>query len=140
MNETMTRNIGQKLTRPNKPEKPLQHLNMARDLLSLAVHIVKLALGVVGELLIKKAFFGVAPGRQGSDPRQPNVLGDDHVAAVLFVVHPEFAATHMEDHEEGCCGIIASAMKFLHIGSSFFLFLLFPFILCHTKFSTLSRV
>lgn len=90
------------LTSPDEPEKSFQHLDMAGDLLPLAVHVVKLALGVVRQFFIEQAFFGIAPWRQGSHPCEPDIFRDDHIAAVLFVVHPKFSTAHMEDHEESC--------------------------------------
>lgn len=100
-----------------KPEKVLDHLDVARHLLALPVHGVldldpavlvglvprpgRLALADLG-LLVRVRRRVVGARGQALLVRDPDVLADEHVAAVLLLVQEVLAAAHVHDQEQ-CC-------------------------------------
>jgi len=102
-----------------EPEEILDDLDMAGDLLALAVPVVldldPALLVVAVRLLGRLALAGLdllhgILGRGGRPwgkrlllPCYPDVLADEHVAAVLLAVHVVLAPAHVDYQEQGCC-------------------------------------
>lgn len=126
------------LTGRVEPEEVLDDLDVAGDLLTLPVPVVLdldpallvLAVGLLGRLALAgldllHGILGRSRGTRGEGlllPRYPDVLADEHVAAVLLAVHVVLATAHVDYQEQGCCGVPS--------GLGLALFSFFPVCLC----------
>ena len=104
-----------------KPEEVLDDLDVAGDLLALAVPVVLdldpallvVAVGLLGRLALAGLDLlhgvlgrGRGPGRERLLlPRDPDILADEHVAPVLLAVHVVLAPAHVDYQEQGCVGV-----------------------------------
>jgi hypothetical protein len=100
-----------------EPKKVLDHLDVTRHLLTLPVHGMfdlhptvliwlvflswSLALADLG-LLVRERRWVVRTRGKRLLVRYPDVLADEHVAAVLLLVQEVLAAAHVHDQEQ-CC-------------------------------------
>lgn len=108
---------GPQLTGWMEPEKVLDHLDVTRHLLALPVHGMldldpavliwlvslsrSLALADLG-LLVRERRWVVRTRGQRLLVRYPDVLADEHIAAVMLLVQEVLAPAHVHDQEQ-CC-------------------------------------